>query len=262
MKPEISAFVVDDEPVARRRIERLLRAVSDVRIAGTFGSAAEAVRAAGATVPDLLILDIRMPEIDGFELLSALAQRGLHPYVIFVTAYADRALDAFSTGAVDYLLKPFDEERFERSIERAKTLIRSKARASAAQSSARAAKESILGSRLLLSERGQVTVVPMHDIEFVQASARNVKIHAAGRCYIFRQSLRELEARLDPSYFVRVHRSALVNVEYISQMTSRLHGDCELVLSRGTRLTLSRRYRSRLRPYLIQQRLRSDRLTK
>ena len=252
MKAEISTFVVDDEPVARRRVERLLRAVPDVRVTGTFGSAAEAVRAAGATVPDLLILDIRMPELDGFQLLNALAQRGLHPYVIFVTAYADRALDGFSSGAVDYLLKPFDEERFARSIERAKTLIRSAARS-------QAARESLLGSRLLLSERGQVTVVPMREIEFVQASARNVKIHAAGRCYIFRQSLRELEARLDPSYFVRVHRSVLVNVEHIAQMTSRLHGDCDLVLSRGTRLTLSRRYRNRLRPYLIQQRLRSDR---
>lgn len=251
MNDSIATLVVDDEPLARRRLLHLLRRVPDINVVGTFGSAAEAAAQASEVAPQLLLLDIRMPELDGFELLDTLAARGLTPYVIFVTAHSDRSMDAFEVGAVDYLLKPFDDERFARAIERARTLIAS----GAPLKTVPAAPQPLLASdrtRLLLAEHGKVVVLSMRDIEFVQAAAKHVKIYAAGRCYSFRQSLRELESRLDPSCFVRVHRSALVNVEYIAEMHPMFHGDYELILKRGTRLTLSRRYRERLAPFLLE----------
>lgn len=246
----IPTFVVDDEPLARKRMLRLLRGDPDINVVGNYSSAVEAATQARELAPQLLLLDIRMPELDGFELVQSLAGQGMNPYVIFVTAYSDRSMDAFAVGAIDYLLKPFDDERFARAIARAKSLITSTASAPGAAP----ARPSLAGgrTRLLLSERGKVVVLSMRDIEFVQAAAKYVKIYAAGRCYSFRQSLGELETRLDPASFVRVHRSTLVNVEHIAEMHPLFHGDYELILRRGTRLTLSRRYRDRLAPFLLE----------
>ena len=239
----IATFVVDDEPLARKRLLHLLRGDPDIRVVGTFDSATAAATHARELTPQLLLLDIRMPELDGFELVAALAGQGINPYIIFVTAHSDRSMDAFGVGAVDYLLKPFDDERFTRAIERAKRLIAS-GRPPASLASSR--------TRLLLSERGKVVVLAMRDIEFVQAAAKHVKIYAAGRCYCFRQTLGELESRLDPASFVRVHRSTLLNVEHLAEMHPMFHGDYELILRRGTRLTLSRRYRDRLTPFMLE----------
>jgi two-component system, LytTR family, response regulator len=247
----IPTFVVDDEPLARKRMLRLLRNDPEINVVGNFSSATEAATQARELAPQLLLLDIRMPELDGFELVHSLAGQGMTPYVIFVTAYSDRSMDAFAVGAIDYLLKPFDDERFARAIARAKSLISS---ASVPGAPPAAQRPSLAGgrTRLLLSERGKVVVLAMRDIEFVQAAAKYVKIYAAGRCYSFRQSLGQLETRLDPASFVRVHRSTLVNVEHIAEMHPLFHGDYELILRRGTRLTLSRRYRERLAPFLLE----------
>ena len=249
MRAAINTFVVDDEPLARRRMLRLLRGDPEINLVGTFGSATEAAAHARAASPRLLLLDIRMPELDGFELMKTFASQGVNPYVIFVTAYNDRSMDAFAVGAIDYLLKPFDDERFARALARAKSLISSAAvHAGAATARAVAAAGR---TRLLLAERGKVVVLAMRDIEFAQAAAKYVKIYAAGRCYSFRQSLGQLEQRLDPACFVRVHRSTLVNLEHLSEMHPLFHGDYELILRRGTRLTLSRRYRDRLAPFML-----------
>jgi two-component system, LytTR family, response regulator len=250
MSGAISTLVVDDEPLGRKRMVRLLRDDPDINLVGTFSSATEAATQARELAPQLLLLDIRMPELDGFELMESLAGQGMNPYVIFVTAYSDRAMDAFAVGAVDYLLKPFDDERFTRAVGRAKSLIAS-ARLTGGAPEARRPFFAGGRTRLLLSERGRVVVLAMRDIEFVQAAAKYVKIYAAGRCYSFRQSLGQLESRLDPACFVRVHRSTLVNVEHIAEMHPLFHGDYELILRRGTRLTLSRRYRERLAPFLL-----------
>jgi two-component system LytT family response regulator len=246
----IATFIVDDEPPARKRLLHLLRGDPEIRVVGSFESATAAATQARETAPQLLLLDIRMPELDGFELLDTLAAQGLNPYVIFVTAHSDRSLEAFGVGAIDYLLKPFDDQRFARALERAKKLIASRQQAG----TMRAPRPTLAGNhaRLLLSERGKVVVLAMRDIEFVQAAAKHVKIYAAGRCYTFRHSLGELESRLDPGSFVRVHRSTLVNVEHLAEMHPLFHGDYELILRRGTRLTLSRRYRDRLAPFLLE----------
>jgi len=249
MSGAIPTLVVDDEPLARKRVVRLLRHDPDINIVGTFSSATEAAAQARELAPQLMLLDIRMPELDGFELVAACAEQGLNPYIIFVTAYSDRSMDAFGVGAIDYLLKPFDDERFARALARAKSLIAAQepgAAAAAPPPSLAAGR-----TRLLLSERGKVVVLAMRDIEFVQAAAKYVKIYAGGRCFSLRQSLGSLEGRLDPALFVRVHRSTLVNVEHIAEMHPLFHGDYELILRRGTRLTLSRRYRERLAPFLL-----------
>jgi two-component system, LytTR family, response regulator len=238
----IATVVVDDEPLALRRVVKLLRADPQIEVTGAFTSATRAAGYACEHAPQLLLLDICMPGLDGFELVRRLAERGVRPHVIFVTAYADRSMEAFATGAIDYLLKPLDDERFGRAISRAKALI---------QATPEGASGPTRPARLLLCERGRVIVLPLRDIEFVQAAARRVKVYAAGRCFGFRRTLAELEQRLDPASFVRVHRSTLVNVEHIAEMHPLFHGDCELVLRRGTRLTLSRRYRDRLAPFLL-----------
>jgi two-component system LytT family response regulator len=246
----IATVVVDDEPLARRRVLQLLGEDPQINVVATFSSATEAQRHARESAPQLMLLDIRMPELDGFELVASLAESGVTPYVIFVTAYNDRAMEAFSVGAVDYLLKPYDNERFARALARAKSLIATAREQSVAPAVAQPTL--VAGrTRLLLSERGKVVVLTLRDIEFVQAAEKHVKIYAGGRCYSFRQTLAQLEERLDPASFVRVHRSTVVNVEHIAEMHPLLHGDYELVLRRGTRLTLSRRYRERLAPFLL-----------
>lgn len=251
MSGAIPTVVVEDEPLARKRLMRLLRGDPDIDVVGAFSSATEAALQARELAPQLLLLDIRMPELDGFELVQSLAGQGMNPYVIFVTAYSDRSMDAFAVGAIDYILKPFDDERFGRALARAKSLIGSGAGPGAPPAAQRPA---LAGgrTRLLLAERGKVVVLAMRDIEFVQAAAKYVKIYAGGRCYSFRQSLGHLETRLDPASFVRVHRSTVVNVEHIAEMHPLFHGDYELILRRGTRLTLSRRYRERLAPFLLE----------
>lgn len=247
----IATFIVDDEPLARRQLLHLLRDESEIKVVGVFDSAAAAATQARELVPRLILLDVRMPELDGFALVSKLAAQGLNPYVIFVTARAERALDAFDVGAVDYLLKPFDGQRFARAIGRAKALLSGPRSAGAEQSGGSEPSRPAGRNRLLVSDRGTVQVLAMSDIEFAQAAGRHVKIHARGQCYTYRQPMRELEQRLDPNLFVRVHRSTLVNVEHISEVHPLFHGDCELVTRRGTRLTLSRRYRDRLAPFLL-----------
>lgn len=248
----IATFIVDDEALARRHLLHLLRSDTQINVVGVFDSAAAAAKEARELVPRLILLDVRMPELDGFELVSRLAAQGLNPYVIFVTARTERALDAFDVGAVDYLLKPFDNQRFARAIARAKALLLSGASAAALDQSARSEPSRAAGrNRLLVSDRGNVQVLAMCDIEFAQAAGRHVKIHARGQCYRYRQPMRELEQRLDPGLFVRIHRSTLVNVEHIAEVHPLFHGDCEVVTRRGTRLTLSRRYRDRLAPFLL-----------
>jgi two-component system LytT family response regulator len=247
----IPTLVVDDEPLALKRMLKLLATDPEIRVMGGCASAAEAIECAAGGAPQLLLLDIRMPRLDGFGLITQLAQRGVHPCVIFVTAHADRSMDAFGVGAIDYLVKPFDDERFARAVGRAKALLASGPPAAPAPAAPAAAAAVPDRARLMLSERGRVVVLVTRDIEFIQAAAKHVRIFAGGRCFTLRYSLSELETRLDPGSFVRVHRSTLVNVDHIAEMHPMFHGDCELVMRRGTRLTLSRRYRERLAPFLL-----------
>jgi two-component system LytT family response regulator len=251
----IGALVVDDEPLARQRIVRLLARDPEFSVVAACASVGEAVEIDPAAQVDLVLLDIRMPERDGFSLLEALGERGIDPFVIFVTAYSEHAAAAFDIEAVDYVVKPFDDERFAKAVARAKSIIQ-QARASldreppgAGAPPSAAMRALRFPGRLLISEKGRVLFLPVHIIEFVQAAGKCVKIFAQGNCHILREPLQEIEARLDASQFVRIHRSTIVNVEQIVELQPLFHGDYEVVLKRGTRLTMSRRFRSRMSPF-------------
>jgi two-component system LytT family response regulator len=256
-RPPLSALIVDDEPIARQRLRRLLAREPDFRLIGDFGSVAECEALDASAAPDLLLLDVRMPERNGFELLASLEARGVHPFVIFVTAYSEYAVDAFGVEAVDYLLKPFDDDRFAKAISRARALLDKERTAGGAAPGARGSTDPQVSAparnrdRLLVNDGGRVLFVPAREIELVQAAGKHVKIFVSGHCYLARQALRDVEARLDANHFVRVHRSTIINVEQIVELHPLFHGDCEIVLKRGTRVTLSRRFRSRIVPFLV-----------
>ena len=243
----LSALIVDDEPIARRRVRRLLAREPDFHLVGDFASVSECETIAVNAAPDLLLLDVRMPERNGFELLASLEARGVRPFIIFVTAYSEYAVDAFGVEAVDYLLKPFDDDRFAKAIARARALL-DKERAPGPDPLMPAPPR--YRDRLLVNDGGRVLFVPTREIELVQAAGKHVKIFVNGHCYLTRQAMREVEERLDTNHFVRVHRSTIINVEQIVELRPLFHGDCEIVLKRGTRVTLSRRFRNRIVPLL------------
>jgi two-component system, LytTR family, response regulator len=249
----LSVLIVDDEPLARARIESLLARDSQVRIVGACASVAQCERLDARIVPDLIFLDVRMPQRDGFDLLESYSARGIHPFVIFVTAYSRYAVNAYDAGAVDYLLKPFDDLRFAKALARAKAALSVDRIAHGDQASdATAARQEAKPEtdRLLVSEDRRTLLIPTRDIELIQVTGKHVKIFVRDHCYLTRQSLRNVEERLDKKCFVRVHRSTIIHVEQIVALHPLLHGDCEVVLKRGTRVTVSRRFRRRLQPFL------------
>jgi two-component system, LytTR family, response regulator len=247
----LSVLIVDDEPLARARIQLLLARDPQIRIVGTCASVAQCERLEASIVPDLVFLDVRMPQRDGFDLLKYFDARGIHPFVIFVTAYSRYAIDAYDAGAIDYLLKPFDDARFAKALARAKAVLKSERINGDTREMPAAATEPAPGpDRLLVNEDRQTLLIPTRDIELIQVAGKHVKIFVRDHCYLTRQSLRNVEERLDKKCFVRVHRSTIINVEQIVALHPLLHGDCEVVLKRGTRVTLSRRFRRRLQPFL------------
>lgn len=247
----MSVLIVDDEPIARARIEFLLARDPQIRIVGACASVAQCERLDASIVPDLVFLDVRMPQRDGFDLLESFKARGIQPFVIFVTAYSKYAIDAYDAGAIDYLLKPFDDARFAKALARAKAALKPDRINGDSRETPDAATEPRPGpDRLLVSEDRRTLLIPTRSIELVQVAGKHVKIFVRDHCYLTRQSLRNVEARLDQKCFVRVHRSTIVNVEQIVALHPLLHGDCEVVLKRGTRVTVSRRFRRRLQPFL------------
>jgi two-component system LytT family response regulator len=226
-------LIADDEPLARRKIRALLEREPDFEVLGECGSGAETVRLIRSLGPDLVFLDVEMPELDGLSVLQTLGPR---PFaVIFVTAYEQYAVRAFEVKALDYLLKPFDRRRFRTALERAREHLRST--------------EAPL-SRLLVRAKDRSEVLKVEDIDFLEAADNYVKVHALGRTHLLRGSLARLQSRLDRSRFLRIHRSTLVNVERIRSLYPLFHGDQMIVLRDGTELSLSRRYRSEVESLL------------
>lgn len=248
----LSVLIVDDEPIARARIETLLARDAQIRIVGSCSSVTQCERLDSGIVPDLVFLDVRMPQRDGFDLLNSFNARGIHPFVIFVTAHSEYAINAYEAGAVDYLLKPFDDVRFSKALSRAKNVLnlhRVVVDGHASDASGSMQDPKFWPDRLLVHEDKRTLLIPTRSVELIQVTGKHLKIFVRHQCYLTRQSLRSLEARLDKKYFVRVHRSTIINVEQIVAMHPLLHGDCEIVLERGTRVTVSRRFRRRLEPF-------------
>jgi two-component system LytT family response regulator len=230
---KIRVLVVDDEPLARSTILHLLRENSEVEVLGESGSANSALEAIRKQKPDLVFLDVRMPEYDGFDILELLGAEA-PPAVIFVTAYDQYALKAFDAGALDYLLKPFNNARFARALDRAKERITHRRQAPAKM------------DRLTIKSAGHVLFICAADIDWVEAADYYASLHVGGKTHLVRRSMNDLESDLDPARFCRIHRSTIVNLDRVRELRFDSEAEYELVLGDGTKLRLSRRYRKDL----------------
>ena len=230
----IQALVVDDESLARRNLTVLLRRDPDIGSVAECASGLEAVEEIRKSKPCLVFLDVQMPEYDGFDVLEMLGS-DLPPVIIFVTAYDEYALRAFEAGALDYLLKPFDDARFGRALNRAKEKL-----AYYLPSPQRGVE------RLVVRSQGQVLFVSVADIDWIEAAGYYACLHVGRETHILRRSLSDLEQDLGEEKFVRIHRSIVVNLERIRGLELQPSGEYEVVLRSKDRLRLSRRYRKRL----------------
>ena len=221
-------LIVDDEPLARESVRVLLERDAEIEIVGEC-SGVDAAAVVARTRPHILFLDVQMPEIDGFDLLGRIGEQTV-PAVVFVTAYDAFAIKAFEVQALDYLLKPFDDARF------ARTLARAKERAAAPPPKTAAGYR----QRFLVRVRDRIVVVNAADVDWIEAADYYVSIHAGGHGYLLREPLADLEKHLDPETFFRVHRSAIVNLGRVREIHPMFRGDSVLVLSDGSKVKLSR----------------------
>ncbi len=234
---KIRTLIVDDEPLARSNLAVLLRADPEIGVVGECGSGEEALGEIRVANPDLLFLDVQMPECDGFDVLELLG-RNLPLAIVFVTAYDQYALRAFEAGALDYLLKPFDNARFELALSRAKHRIRlGRDRAPKLE-------------RVVIKTAGQISFVKISEIDWIEAADYYACLHVGARSHLLRRSLSDLEEDLDPNAFCRVHRSSIVNLERVRGLKLTPDGEYEVLLDTGTSVRLSRRYRKHLQERL------------
>jgi two-component system LytT family response regulator len=256
---KIRALIVDDEPLARERIRALLEGEPYVEVIGECADGDAAVTAISEQKPDLVFLDVQMPEVDGFEVLEALARGGdggaRLPAVIFVTAYDQYALRAFDVNALDYLLKPFDRERFQKAMTRARTQIQGERYGSDINGRLLALLKEIKTEpkaleRLVVKAAGRVFFLKCEEIDWIEAAGNYVRLHAGRDSHLLRETMNALEARLDPDKFLRIHRSTIINIERIKELHPLFRGEHVVILRDGTRLTLGRGYRDRLQQLL------------
>ena len=226
---KIRSVVVDDEPLARTNISVMLKRDPQIEIVRECGSGMEALAEIRNTKPDLVFLDVQMPECDGFDVLELLG-RDLPTAVVFVTAYDQYALRAFEAGALDYLLKPFDNDRFDRALGRAKERI------------AHGRDVPRRMERLAIKNAGQVWFVKVSEIDWIGAADYYACLHVGTRTHLLRRSMAELDQELDQTMFCRIHRSTIVNLDRVRGLKLRVDGEYEVLLDNGTRLRLSRRH--------------------
>lgn len=233
----IRALVVDDEPLARSNLTVLLRRDSEIDVVRECGSGMEALAEIRGSKPDLVFLDVQMPECDGFDVLEMLGG-DLPPAVVFVTAYDQYALRAFEAGALDYLLKPFDNARFDRALERAKERI------------AHDRNPPPMLERFAVKSAGQVSFLKISEIDWIEAADYYSCLHVGARTHLLRRSMAELDQELDQAVFCRIHRSTIVKLDRVCGLKLNENGEYDVLLDDGTRLRLSRRYRKQLQSRL------------
>ncbi len=245
----IRTAIVDDEPLARRRIRHLLADQADVDVIAECTNGKEAIESLDAAPPDLLFLDIQMPEVDGFDVLQAIGA-GRVPAVIFVTAFDQFALRAFEAQALDYLLKPFDDERFGAALQRARERIRQQQRGDL-DHRLQALLDTVRGERgylrrLVVPSGHRSLFVRTEHIDWIEAERNYVRLHVGGKTYLLRENLTHIASSLDPAMFCRIHRSTIVNIDRIQSVETLFHGEYVVVLHDGTKLTSGRSYRRQL----------------
>lgn len=246
---KINTLIVDDEPLARDRVKRFLRDEHDINIIGECGNGREAVSAIKEKKPDLVFLDIQMPEKNGFEVVKSLESK-IMPSVIFVTAYDQYALQAFDVHALDYLLKPFNRERLHKAVLHARDQIETKRmgnldeRLASLIADLRGEKKYL--ERLVVKSVGRVFFLKVDEIDWIEAAGNYVKLHAGREAHMIRETMNGIEAKLDPDKFLRIHRSTVVHIDRIKELHPMFSGDYAVILRNGTELALSRNYRERL----------------
>jgi two-component system LytT family response regulator len=248
----IHAVLADDEVLARQKLRQFLREEPEIEIAGESATASETVELVRATGPELLFLDIRMPGMDGFDVVGALTacKDIMMPAIIFTTAYDQYALRAFEIHAVDYLLKPFTLERLRSAVHQ--VLARtSAAEASTAESSGPGRMGAHYSTRIVFKSRGRILFLPVSDIRSIGSEENYVRIYTDTETHLLRETMARLEERLDPDMFLRVHRSSIVNLEFVKEIRSEPNGDLTVVMGSGQKIPMSRGYRSRVNEWLI-----------
>lgn len=251
----LRGLIIDDEPFARELLAEMLQSHPDIHVAGEFGSGTQALEAIRSHRPDIIFLDVQMPGLDGFELLQALGTDEV-PEVIFVTAYDYYALRAFEVHALDYLLKPFDEERLGRALARARVHLRRPDRqlhsrqivALLEQLSARAK----YASRLVIKKGQRTFLQPVEEIDWLEADGKYVKVHVGEKHHSIRERMKQLEELLDPEHFLRISRSAIVNLDRIREIQPWFHGDLVVIMKTGAEVISTRGYRDALKALVSQ----------
>jgi two-component system, LytTR family, response regulator len=245
----IRAVIVDDEPLARRRIRRMLAHDPEVDVVGDCGNGGDAVTTIKNLNPNLLFLDVQMPEIDGFDVLESIESERM-PFVIFVTAYDQYALRAFEVSAVDYLVKPFDRARFEVALKRAKARLALEHGSDFSHQTLALLEElkarSSHTERLVIKAGGRAFFLKTEEIDWIEAEGKYVRLHVGKESYLLREPIGSMEAQLDPKKFPRIHRSSIVNIERVRELQPWFHNEYRVILNDGTELMLSRSCRKKL----------------
>ncbi|HEX9983904.1 MAG TPA: LytTR family DNA-binding domain-containing protein [Thermoanaerobaculia bacterium] len=243
----ITALIVDDEPLARKRMHKLLRGLDDVTVVGEAAGGEEALREIGERHPEVVFLDVQMPRLDGFEVVRRLAPDA-RPLIVFVTAYEQYALAAFRASAVQYLLKPIEREPLRRAMARVRELVAARSYPPLTEFLARLQQQTAFMQHIAVKSKGRVRLVRVEQIDWFESAGNYVRLHVGSERFLLRQTMNGLEQKLDPRQFVRIHRTTIVNLGRIRDTRSASHGDHIVVLHDGTELLLSRAYRERLAP--------------
>jgi two-component system LytT family response regulator len=242
-------LIVDDEPLARERVRRHLRDESGVEIVGEAGNGREAATAIVEKKPDLVFLDVQMPEMNGFEVLQTLGENKI-PAIVFTTAYDKYAIQAFEFHALDYLLKPFSRERFKRAVKHAREHIETVRQTGNVDERLVSLLESLKGKkyleRIVVRTAGRVFFIKTDEIDWIEAAGNYLKLHVGREEHLVRETMQSIETKLDPEKFFRIHRSTLVQIDRIKELHPLFGGDYAVILRNGAELALSRNYRERL----------------
>lgn len=254
MTTKFRTLIVDDMLLARKRLRRVLSKDGEIEIVGECADGKEAVEAVRELKPDLMFLDVQMPETDGFQ---AVAEIGVEnaPVTVFVTAFDHFALKAFEVHALDYLLKPFDVERLKKTVERAKELIRNREIDNPADKRLIALLKDIKNEpkylkRLTVRSRGKTVFVAVDDIDYIEAEGNYLSVQTGKEAHLIRSAMHQFENRLDPEKFARIHRSTIINIDRVKEMHPLFNGDQLVIMKNGKELVLSRNYRDRLKDLL------------
>ena len=241
----ITAVIVDDEALARKRIRRLLQAASDVAVVGEAADGEEALRVVDEQRPQVLFLDVQMPRMDGFEVVRRMPEES-RPLIVFVTAYQQYALEAFRAAAVQYLLKPLEREPLRLALTRVRELVAARSNPSLTAFLDRVQQQTAFMQHVAVKSQGRVRLVAVDEIDWFESAGNYVRLHVGSERFLLRQTMNGLEQKLDPTQFVRIHRTTIVNVQRVRDTRPASHGDHIIVLHDGTQLQMSRAYRERL----------------